>query len=232
MFGQEKVEEKLEKNSHEVKKLKEEIALLKDSFLDHNKVLKDIKHQLELLSSGQQNVLITSQTSLKSIEDKGESFDRIIRKLEQTNLSLEQKTFSKINSTVEEQLGKIKADVSKYNLLKEELSALTKNLDIIKSQLEKFNAIAVTIKQKDFELVNYASKIENIEKEKYKVFQENEHLKDIMAKMAKGRSNYNSNNNFNKRPNYNNNPQRNNNNGFRSNTENKTSTTQVENKQD
>jgi chromosome segregation ATPase len=229
MFGQEKVEEKLEKNSHEVKKLKEEISLLKDSFLDHNKALKDIKHQLELLNSGQQNILISSQTSLKSIEDKGESFDRIIRKLDQTNLSLEQKTFSKINSTVEEELGKIKTDVSKYNSLKEELSVLTKNLDIIKSQLEKFNAIAVTIKQKDFELVNYAQKIENVEKEKYKVFQENEHLKDIMAKMAKGRNNYSNNNNFNKRPNYNNNPQRSNSNGFHSNVQNKP--TPTENKQ-
>lgn len=207
MFGQKETQDKMEKYETEVKKLKEDIKELKTDSSNNNKILKEISAHLISISQGQNSLLEASEKATKSIEEKSENFDRIIRKLEQTNLELQQKTFSKISNTVEDELSKIKTDVAKYNSLKEELSQITKNLELLKTQLNNFNIIASRIKEKDFELVNYANRIDNLEKEKYRLVQESEHVKDILAKMSKARGNFQSNRPFN-RPHH---PQSNNN---------------------
>lgn len=190
MFGSKKKIESMEKYEKDIKSLKEEIKELKEESKQNSKVLKEISKHLISLSQGQNNIIETSDKASKTIEEKSESFDRIIRKLEQTNLQIEQKTFSKISSTIEGELSKIKTDAEKYNALKEELAQITKTLDILRTNISNFNVIAARIKEKDFELVNYTEKFEKTEREKNKIAEECERLKDIMAKMAKQRGNY------------------------------------------
>lgn len=200
MFGQEKVLERVEKFEGDVKKLKSDVKELKESLSENNKHLTKISDMLKEVCQGQNNLQLSSEKAVKDIESKAENFDRVIRKLDQTNLELSQKTFSKISTVVDDELSKIKTDVLRYNSLKEEISEITKHLDFLKTQIGIMGAVSSKIKEKDFELVNYADRIDKLEKEKLRAEQESERVKDILAKMSKQRGNFVPRRNFTRPP--------------------------------
>jgi chromosome segregation ATPase len=189
MFGNDKqIFEKFEKQDKDIKKIKDELKEIKETLASNTKTLDKFFEILRNVSEGQNSILETSSSAQKDLESKGEHFDRIIRKLDQTNQDISQRTFSKISSAVEEELSKIRTDVTKFNSLKDEISEITKHLDYLKNQLVIMNTISSKIKEKDFELVNYAQRIEKIEREKNSAIEESERVKDILAKMVKGRN--------------------------------------------
>lgn len=187
MFENKKLKEVLDAQSKEIKDLKKQNKDLKTGLIENNKLLCNILKVVKDTATKKKDHILMFEEATKKFDSKSSSFDKVIRKLELTNKNMEEKSFKRVTSLVDDELSKLKNDVSRFNSLKDEISQISNSITDLRTHIDRFNSISTKIKEQDFDLVEYSKRIEKYEKEKQKLLSKVDSLETIMAKMKQSR---------------------------------------------
>ena len=82
---------------------------------------------------------------------------------------------------------RIKTDAKSYNDMKQALQAIVLRLEQLKPEIDKFNNIAKTVKEKDFELEKYAKNLKNFSDEKHELLMKIDNLERMIGRERRHR---------------------------------------------
>jgi len=188
MFGNKEIKESLEEQQKEMKSLKKENKDLKSQISENNKLLLEIKKAIDSSNNKKDKSLVHLDEVVKAVKTQEQNFERITRKLDNTNSEIEKKMFDRLSSTMRDSISKLDADVSKFNSLKDEIGNITKTITSLNDHIARLNTISEKITAADFDLSKYRFSVEKYETEKLRLLRKIDNLESIMAKMKQSRN--------------------------------------------
>jgi methyl-accepting chemotaxis protein len=199
MFSNNKNDEILE----QLKKLNGKIERISnDNTEQNNKIIDnclELKTILNNLSENYQklndeNSLVTTKlnSEIETISQLSESLQKRINSFKLIEDNIKKKFCEDTKIVISEKLDFLNSIGTHYKALMENTNSIKKEIQEIIPQIKDFKEISRNIQKSDFELSKYANYIAKEDKEKLRLMQENERLKQIIAKER--RSNTNNNN--------------------------------------
>jgi len=155
---------KLGLNKNAIRELYKEIQELKEANLNNNSQVK--KDLLEI-------------NTLKS------EFERALNRINSISSSIEDTAANNIREVVEKNIGSIQQSSTKFREMENEIRVIVGKIHTLQLEISKFISISQQINLVDFSLKNHKENIENYERERNELSQENERLKSIMARMKR-----------------------------------------------
>lgn len=174
----EKTNLRIDELTSQVRESGQEMDELKHHFTDEVNNLKD------------QSLEKTFQLSkeLKNLQEQTQKFQRCVGTFENLKSNLDDVLTSKITSMAEFEIRKVKESLSNLNSVENDFKALVIEVNDLKNEINKFNTISKGIKEVDFTLNKHVQEIEQVDRKKFELEQENERLKTMMARMKRNRN--------------------------------------------
>ena len=187
MFGNQKLETSIEDIKKQLKSIATQQKKQDEQFLSVIETQKELSKEIKAIKTQKESLLDQAKQLVETLEQKNTTFDRVIRKLEQTQNAFEQKLSERASLVLTEELRKIQQVTGSFEAAKKEITAFSQDLSMLKKPVEEFRVLAKTIKDKDFELNSVVEKITQYERQKVQQEQQIEHLRSILAKMKQSR---------------------------------------------
>lgn len=114
-------------------------------------------------------------------------FETSLNRINSISRSIEKTAASEVRKVADEEIERMRAGSAKLRDAEDDLNDMLEGINSINMEISKFLDISKQIRLVDFTLKSHQQDIQNYEKEKIRLLDENEKLKSIMAKMKRNR---------------------------------------------
>lgn len=179
-------------SNKELIEIKKELNELKKKFNDDNKTqisetneikkeLTHIKKELEKLSGKYEQKIPELSEELKKLAKLNNTFESRVNSLKTIEKNIGKEFIDKTEKKINEKFQFLDNINNKYKILEKELKSTTNQISNVNTQIDRLITISKSIKERDFDLVNFARELQKEQKEKIELIKENERIKKAIA---------------------------------------------------
>ncbi|MAF36597.1 hypothetical protein CL622_05775 [archaeon] len=164
----------------------------------HESILLRIEEQIKKINIEKQ---LLEEKTTRQISEVVEKYEQDKNSITQLREDLEQEVhafkvgrtkmvtdgMSSVERVLDEQMDKIKIDADAYNEVCDSIKTVSKTLENVEDEIQKFLTISTTIKKQDFQLTKFTKKIFEADKEKLELMKRIDTLERMVAKMRRHR---------------------------------------------
>ena len=182
-------------NKKELEELKESISAqisglgssINQRLTEHENSLEKLNTQIDDIR--ERNNIITDKIrrDLKEIADIKTNFTTALNRVEALSRNMESSIHVSVKEIADKEIENIKCSVKQFKDVEMDLKNIVEVTNDLQLELSKFLSISQQINLVDFSLKSHKEDIENYERERSRLSDENERLKSIMAKMKRNR---------------------------------------------
>lgn len=187
MFGGQKTQNTLADLATQVRLTQTQLKKQEGHFSSIRNAQEGLAEQIRSLREQKESLLSQAKELVDTFRKKEAAFDRVIRRLEQTSSTFEQKLFDRASAVLSDELRKIQQTASSFEHTKKDITAFSQDIATLKRPIEEFRMLAQKVKEKDFSLGSISDRIAQYERQKVHHEQEIERLQSILAKMKQSR---------------------------------------------
>ncbi len=154
-----------------ISELHKEVAGMKDDFL--------------LIKSGNNELSQGVKSATSSVETLNSELQESVTELKIMKTQLQSKVADKIEAEFRILLARFEKDVESIGQMKTQLEMANAELAKLKAEIEKLNKISSGLKTMDFELANYAKKLQADDAEKLRLMRQIDSLERLISKLRR-----------------------------------------------
>jgi len=182
-----KIKEHIDSITENMEKNKEAINSLTASITQLKSESSELKERFNNVVENQNNFISGFEKNTAAIEELKTKLDNEISDFRLIKNQLPEKVFDQIDEGLKPHLEGLRGSAKTSEELKSGLEDTAKEIGELNSELNKFNQISKKIKEMDFELGNYAKKLEEGDKEKLALMKTIDSLKSLIARERRRR---------------------------------------------
>ncbi len=191
LFKNSQSNSKTEEFNQELKRISSKLKNISRTVEEQDSIIKETISKIEETKTQTSDLMKKSEELLNKIESQEKTLQKTIAELSLFKPKMEKELINKFSLELEKELAnatnKINAELSGFNTAKESFSKyLSKTKDFM-NEMDKFNSIAKTIKEKDFSLIEFEKILENNDKEKLRLMKKIDQLENLLAKMKRSK---------------------------------------------
>ena len=143
---------------------------------------KSSKQLMETMIQTQQETLERIQPLVEKHKVLNENYEQEIHDFKLLKTQVSKQLLEKGSVELNQEMQRVRADVSQYNELKREMSLISQKVAGLGEEINKFLTISKSIKEKDFELTQYAKEIFKADKEKVELLKKIDSMERLVAR--------------------------------------------------
>jgi len=183
-------------NKKEIQDLKQifskELSDIKKSIDRNTKVVESldlwpVEKAISDLKDKQSGVIKKTEASLNELNKQKQRFEKMINNLKHSVEKASEVSYNKLQDSIAGSVNRLNLDITAFNNLKKDIQSISNDVLQTKFELEKFNAIAKSLKERDFELSKYQKSLLQQDQEKLRLMKEVEGLRRLIAKERRRR---------------------------------------------
>jgi chromosome segregation ATPase len=159
-----------------------ELQQVKSQLKEHAIVAKEHTDAVRKQAQAWQEHLAELEGFRKRIRDELASFSVLKRDIQNQVL---RKFEAELQKEFAERSKELKLSADHYQSVKQELERAGRALTSANATFERLAAVAQNLKKEDFELTHFAKEFMELDRHKLELQRENDHLKDLVAKMRR-----------------------------------------------
>jgi chromosome segregation ATPase len=167
----------------ESKALLQELQAVRGQLAGHTTAAKEHAEEAKRQGKAWQEHLAELEEFRKRIRDELASFAVLKRDIQSQIL---RKFETELQKDFAERSKELKLSAENYQSTKQELEKAVHTLTKLNTTFERLSAVAATLKKEDFEMTHFAKQLLELDRHKLELQRENDHLKDLVAKMRRG----------------------------------------------
>ena len=176
--------------------IRDDIDIINKSVEENNKVISELKTELETLRNGlaeskkiQDEFLKNFKENLSIIRNLREDFGKELVEFKLLKGQLQRKILDKFEEELQKDLEvnreALKKDAEDYNELRKKAAEILSRLNLTGSELNKFIEISRNIKKEDFELTKFARHLLEMDREKLELMRKIDTLERLVSKIRR-----------------------------------------------
>ncbi|MBI4143536.1 hypothetical protein HY487_01485 [Candidatus Woesearchaeota archaeon] len=176
--------------------VKEDIDAISRNIEGSNKVISELKTELEALRSGlaeskkvQDEFLRNFKENLSVIKNLREDFAKELVEFKLLKGQLQRKILDKFEEELQKDLEvnreALKKDAEDYNELRKKVAEMLSRLNLTGEEMGKFIEISKGIKKEDFELTKFARQLIDMDREKLELMRKIDTLERLVSKIRR-----------------------------------------------
>ncbi|MBI2660418.1 hypothetical protein HYX07_04610 [Candidatus Woesearchaeota archaeon] len=176
--------------------VKEDIDAINRNIEENNKVISELKAELETLRNGlaetnksQGEFLKNFRENLAIIKNLREDFGKELVEFKLLKGQLQRKILDKFEEELQKDLEVnrelLKKDTEDYNDLRKKAAEILSRLNLTGGELNKFIEISKSIKKEDFELTKFARQLIDMDREKLELMRKIDTLERLVSKIRR-----------------------------------------------
>ena len=177
-------------------KTKEGIDLINRNLEENNKLVSDLKVQLESLKNDlietkkeQKEFLHNFKENLYIIKNLREDFGKELYEFKLLKGQMQKKILEKFEEELQKDLEinreSLKKDTGDYNELRKKVAEILLRLNLTGEEINKFIEISRSIKKEDFELTKFARHLLEMDREKLELIRKIDTLERLVSKIRR-----------------------------------------------
>ena len=177
-------------------KTKEDIDLINRNLEENNKLVSDLKVQLESLKNDlietkkeQKEFLHNFKENLYIIKNLREDFGKELYEFKLLKGQMQKKILEKFEEELQKDLEinreSLKKDTGDYNELRKKVAEILLRLNLTGEEINKFIEISRSIKKEDFELTKFARHLLEMDREKLELMRKIDTLERLVSKIRR-----------------------------------------------
>jgi DNA repair exonuclease SbcCD ATPase subunit len=180
----------------DVLKTKEDIDLMNKNIEENNRVISELKVELETLrreltesNKSQAEFLKNFRENLAVIKNLREDFGKELVEFKLLKGQLQRKILDKFEEELQKDLQinreSLKKDAEDYNELRKKAAEILSRLNMTGEEINKFIEISQSIKKEDFELAKFARHLLEMDREKLELMRKIDTLERLVSKIRR-----------------------------------------------
>ncbi len=180
----------------ELMNVKEDVDLINKNLEENNKLVSELKTELEKLkqelkenNKTQQEFLKNFKENLTVIKNLREDFGKELYEFKLLKGQLQRKILEKFDEELQKDLNinreSLRKDTEDYNDLREKINEVLSKLDLTAEEINKFVEISKNIKKEDFELTKFARHLIDMDREKLELMRKIDTLERLVSKIRR-----------------------------------------------
>ena len=180
----------------DVLKTKEDIDLMNKNIEENNKIISELKVELESLKNELTETKKTQDEFLKNfrenlfvIKNLKDDFGKEIYEFKLLKAQLQKKILEKFEEELQKDLEvnreSLKKDTDDYSELRKKVAEILSRLNLTTEEINKFIEISKSIKKEDFELTKFARQITDMDREKLELMRKIDTLERLVSKIRR-----------------------------------------------
>ena len=180
----------------DVLKTKEDIDLMNRNIEENNKIISELKIELETLrkelaetKKTQDDFLRNFKENLNVIKNLREDFGKELYEFKLLKGQLQRKILDKFEEELQKDLEvnreALKKDADDYNELRKKAAEILSKLNLTAGEISKFMEISKNIKKEDFELTRFARHLLEMDREKLELMRKIDTLERLVSKIRR-----------------------------------------------
>ena len=177
-------------------KVKEDIDLINNNIEENNKLISELKAELESLKKElienkkiQDEFLKNFKDNLSVIKNLREDFGKELVEFKLLKAQLQRKILEKFEEELQKDLEvnreALKKDTQDYNELRKKVAEILSRLNMTSEEINKFIEISKSIKKEDFELTKFARHLLEMDREKLELMRKIDTLERLVSKIRR-----------------------------------------------
>ncbi len=177
-------------------KTKEDIDRINSNIEENNRIIHDLKINLESLRNDlietkkeQKEFLHNFKENLFVIKNLREDFGKELYEFKLLKGQLQRKILDKFEEELQKDLNvnreSLKKDTEDYNELRKKVSDILSKLSLTNDEIDKFIEISKSIKKEDFELTKFARQLFEMDREKLELMRKIDALERLVSKIRR-----------------------------------------------
>ena len=177
-------------------KTKEDLDKINSNIEENNKLISDLKVQLESLKSElidtkkeQKEFLHNFKENLFIIKNLREDFGKELYEFKLIKGHLQRKILDKFEEELQKDLEvnreSLKKDADDYNELRKKVSEILSRVNMSSDEINKFVEISKSIKKEDFEMTRFARQLVDMDREKLELMRKIDTLERLVSKIRR-----------------------------------------------
>jgi len=162
-----------------VSELKEEVNVLKQS----------METGIEELNAKNDEMLKNFSENTNAISETRKEFEKELFQFKLLKAQVQKKLMEKFEEELDKELKlsteSLKADAESYNELKDNITAISKQVTSLGNEINKFVEISKSIKKEDFELSRFANQLREMDREKLELMRKIDTLERLVSKIRR-----------------------------------------------
>ena len=127
---------------------------------------------------------------LNSIQQTRENVEKSTRSFADVQRKIEHVVDEQLRTAIASSIQQLQLDAGKYDGAKKEIERCIGLLALMNGEILRFHAISKEIKYGDFQLLNYAKKLQHNDDERVRLLKQVDDLQRLIAKMRRSQSQY------------------------------------------
>lgn len=180
----------------ELMNVKEDIDLINKNIGENNKVISELKTELETLRNGlaesnksQGEFLKNFRENLSVIKNLREDFGKELVEFKLLKAQLQRKILDKFEEELQKDLQvnreELRKDAEDYSELRKKAAEILSKLSFTGTEIAKFMDISKSIKKEDFELTKFARQVIDMDREKLELMRKIDTLERLVSKIRR-----------------------------------------------
>ena len=177
-------------------KVKEEIDIINKNIQENNKIISELKTELETLrkelsetKSNQQEFLKNFKENVNIIKNLREDFGKELVEFKLLKAQLQRKILDKFEEELQKDLEvnreALRKDTEDYNGLRKKVTEIVSRLNLTTEEINKFIEISKNIKKEDFELTKFARHLIEMDRDKLELMRKIDTLERLVSKIRR-----------------------------------------------
>lgn len=177
-------------------KTKEDIDLINKNIEENNRIISELKRELESLRNDLKETHIKQKDFLRNLEENisviknlREDFGKEIYEFKLLKGQLQRKILDKFEEELQKDLEinreALQKDFENYNELRKKAAEILSRLNLTSDEISKFIEISKSIKKEDFELTRFARHLMEMDKEKLELMRKIDTLERLISKIRR-----------------------------------------------
>ncbi|HIH37942.1 hypothetical protein J4460_08425 [Candidatus Woesearchaeota archaeon] len=179
------IKQGIEKIKLDIEDLKKEQDSLKEAARSLQQETGDLASQIRACSLAHQELVSSVTDTQKDLSTVLNDLKKEVSDFRLMPTQLQEKVLLQSKQDMASFYDNVRIDMSKYHSLKEEVLKTNSSLGDLKASIERFQVIAKTIKEQDFQLVKFTAQVERLEKEKYELEKKVDTMERLVSSMRR-----------------------------------------------
>lgn len=162
-----------------VAELKEEISSLKEH----------LNNSIEDISSKNNEFFTSFNENMEIIKSTSKEFEKELFQFKLLKAQIQKKVMDKFEEELDKELNlqmkTLKTDAEAYSELKENITGISKQVNSLGNEINKFIDISKNIKKEDFELTRFAHQLREMDREKLELMRKIDTLERLVSKIRR-----------------------------------------------
>ena len=180
----------------ELMNVKDDLNLINRNVEENNRIISELKSELESLKKELGETQKTQQEFLKNFKDNmfviknlREDFGKELYEFKLLKGQLQRKILEKFEEELQKDLEvnreTLKKDAEDYNELRKKVSEILSRLNLTSEELKKFIDVSKNIRKEDFELTKFARQLLEMDREKLELMRKIDTLERLVSKIRR-----------------------------------------------